>query len=212
VQAHLVLRPAEGEALDLPGREEAGDAARARCGAGEERVAVGPAAVGDPGLGAGDAIPVGHSLGLAGERRGVRARLRLGEAVGAHHLAGEHVRQPALLLLGGAERRERVAGEPVHAHRDGDGGPARRELLEYLQVDLVRLGSATVLLGVGQAQQAGRAERGEEPLGVGLGPLVLLDARRELLVGELAGESEQVLGLGGGQHALDGHDRSSYRY
>jgi hypothetical protein len=100
----------------------------------------------------------------------------------------------------------------VHAHGDGHGGPARRELLEHLQVHLVRLRPAAVLLGVGQPQQAGGAERGEQALRVGLGPLVLLDACGELLVGEFAGEREQVLGLRGGQQAVDGHGRSSYRY
>src|SRR3712207_7276626 len=40
VQAHLLLRPAERQALDLPRREEAGDAARALPGAGEQRVEV----------------------------------------------------------------------------------------------------------------------------------------------------------------------------
>jgi hypothetical protein len=93
----------------------------------------------------------------------------------------------------------------VHAGRHGHGRPARRELLEHLQVDLVRLAPAADLLGVGQPEQPRLAERREQALRIGLGPLVLVDARRELLVREVAGQVEQVLGLLGGQQPVDGH-------
>ena len=48
-------------------------------------------------------------------------------------------RRPALALLVRAERRERVAGQRVDARAERAGQPAAAELLEHLQVDLVRL-------------------------------------------------------------------------
>src|SRR3712207_7850448 len=51
------------------------------------------------------------------------------------------------------------------------------------------------LLRVGQAEQAEPAEGREQPLGIGLGPLVLVHAGRQLLVRDLSDEREQVLGL-----------------
>lgn len=137
------------------------------------------------------------------------AGLRLGEAVAADGAALQHLRQPALLLLGGAEGVERVAGEGVDAGGDGDGRPARGELFENLQVDLVRLASAAVLLRVRQAEESGLAEGREESLGIGLGGLVLVHLGRELLVGDLPGEGDEVRCLGGGKQAVDIHGDSS---
>src|SRR3712207_8175475 len=65
------------------------------------------------------------------------------------------------------------------------------------------------LLRVGQAEQAEPAEGREQPLGIGLGPLVLVHAGRQLLVRDLSDEREQVLGLLAGQQAVDGHSGSS---
>ena len=97
----------------------------------------------------------------------------------------------------------------MDAHADRHRRPARGELLQYLQVDLVGLAATPELLGVGEAEQPGGTQRREEPFGIGLGALVLLDARRQLLVGEVAGEREQVSGLLRGQHPVDGHGDSS---
>jgi hypothetical protein len=93
----------------------------------------------------------------------------------------------------------------VHRHGDGHRRPPGAELLEHLQVDLVGLPSPTELLRVGQPEQAEPAEGREQPLGIGLGPLVLVHAGRQLLVRDLADEREQVLRLLAGQQAVDGH-------
>lgn len=211
LEAHLAFGGAEAEALGGAGREEAGDAVAAGGGAGEEGVEPGPAAVGDPRLGAVDPVPaaVVLPLGLAAEGGRVGAGLGLGEAVAADHAALQHRGQPAFLLLGGAEGVQRVAGEGVDAGGDGDGRPARGELFEDLEVDLVGLASAAVLLRVRQAEETGLAEGREEPFGVRLGGLVLVHLGRELLVGDLPGEGDEVRCLGGGKQAVDIHGDSS---
>ena len=98
-----------------------------------------------------------------------------------------------------------MRGQAVHADRDGDRGPARGDFLEHLQVDLVRLAAAAPLLGLRQAQQPGGAELREHAFGVGLRLLVLVDDRLEHLVGDVAGQFDQVVGLLGGQQPVDGH-------
>ena len=74
VQPHLLLGLAERQALDVARREEARDAAAARPGAGEERVEVDLAAVGDPRLRAGD--PVARRRCARPCTRGRRRRTR----------------------------------------------------------------------------------------------------------------------------------------
>ena len=113
--------------------------------------------------------------------------------------------QPALLLLVGAERQQRMRRQAVHADGHRDGGPARGDLLEHLQVHLVRLAAAAPLLGLRQAQQARGAELREHAVGVRLGPLVLVDDRIEHLVGDVAGQRDQLRGLVGGEQAVDRH-------
>ncbi len=115
-------------------------------GAHHEVVEVGHSPVGDPRLRAGDDVVVALAHGAGLQRRGVGARRRLGQAVGAEQLAAEHVGQPALLLLVGAVRRDREAGERVHGHRHAHRQPGAGELLERLQVDLVGLAAAAELL------------------------------------------------------------------
>ncbi len=189
------------------GHQEAGDALRAFAGAGEQVVEVGDPAVGDPRLRPGDAVPAVGCGGLARQGGGVRAGLRFGQAVGADR--GCRRACPGsqrCCLLVGAEREQGMAGQAVHADRDGDGGPARRDLLEHLQVDLVGLAAAAPLLGVRQAQQPRLAERREHTLRVGLGLLVLDrrsgrgPCRRSSRV-----ELDQLVGLIGGKKTVDGH-------
>ena len=108
--------------------------------------------------------------------------MRLGQAVGAEQLTAEQLRQPALLLLLGARVEQPEAAQRVHAGADTDRGPRRGDLLEYLEVDLVRLAAATVLLRVGQAQQAGPAKRGEHLPVERVRALGLVHQRAQLLV------------------------------
>ncbi len=113
--------------------------------------------------------------------------------------------QPALLLLAGAVRRQREARQPVHAGGHRDRRPARAELLEDLQVHLVRLAAAALLLGVGQPEQPRLAERAEQPVGQRLGGLAGRGPRGELLVADVPDQREELGRLGRGQQAVDGH-------
>ena len=85
----------------------------------------------------------------------------------------------------------------MHADAFGDRGPHRRELLDDLQVDLERLATTAVLLGVGQAEQAGLAESAEHLAGKPALGLVGRCLGRELLADQLAGQVEQCGGLFG---------------
>ena len=83
--------------------------------------------------------------------------------------------------------------------------PAARQDLQHLQVDLVRLGAAAVLLRVRQPEQAGPAERADHLARELAARLEVLDPRRQLAVGQLGRQGEQVAGLVGGQDAFDRH-------
>ena len=98
-----------------------------------------------------------------GRHRGdVGAGQRLGEAVGAELLAGEHARQQGLLLRRGCRTSPRGSRSGVCTlDADGHAHPGRGDLLDDLEVDLVGLAAAAELLGVGQRQQAGAAQRAE---------------------------------------------------
>ncbi len=166
VQAHLLLGRAERDALGVARHDEAGQPAGAVVGGADEgRVEVGVAGVRDPGLGAlervcrGVGVVVGRRPGA--HRGDVGAGAALGQAVGAELVAGEHRREQGLLLRVGAELGHGVAGEGVDRDADGDAHPGRGDLLDDLEVDLVGLAAAAELLGVGQRQQAGAAERAE---------------------------------------------------
>ncbi len=206
VQAHLLLGFAEAQALGSVGHEEARDALRTGVrGTREERVEIGLATVGDPRLRSGDAVSTVDRGRPAREGGGIRSGLRLGQAVCADGVAAEHVRKPRVLLFVGAVGGQGETGEAVHAHRDRDRSPPGSEFFEDLEVDLVGLVAAAELLGVRQAQQSGRTECREHTLRERLGALVLVDARGQDLVGDVAGQLDQVVGLLGGQKTLDSH-------
>ena len=127
----------------------------------ERRVEVGVPAVGDPGLLAAGQPAVVAVLRGGPHGGGVGAGVRLGQAVGAEQLPAHHVGQQVAALGLGAEPVDREAGQRVHADAERDAGPARRELLDDLQVDLVGLAAAADVLAEGQAEQAGVPERAE---------------------------------------------------
>ena len=105
-----------------------------------------------------------------------------------------------------------MAGQRVHADAESDTRPAGSDLLEHLQVDLVRLTAATVLLGHRQRHQVGLAQQGEDVAGEPLGLLVLGGQGQQLAVGDVADEVDQVVRLRGRQLALDGHRQAFCRY
>ena len=93
----------------------------------------------------------------------------------------------------------------MDADADRDARPGAGDLLERLQVDLVGLPGAADLLRVRHPEEAELAELAEDVArerAVGLG---LRGARRQLGGGDVAGEPDDLLGLGGGQVALGGH-------
>jgi hypothetical protein len=192
--AHLALGRARADAGGAGRDVKAADAARPLRpgrlprGPGDEGVEVRLAGVADPGLDAVDpeAVAVGHGPG--GQRGGVRPALRLGQAVGAEHLAAQQAGEPPLLLLRRARGGQRETGERVHAHAQADGQPRPRQLLHHLQVDLVGLAAAAPPLRVGQAEQPRPAQQAERLAREGPGPLRGGGGRLQLLDGQLVGE------------------------
>jgi len=128
----------------------------------------------------------------APQRRGIGAGLRLGEAVCADLFTRQHARQPTVPLRVGAERQQRMRREAVHADRDRDRRPACGDLLEHLQIDLVGLAAATPLFWLRQTEQPCGTQLREHPFGIGLGLLVRVHDRVEHLVGDIAGQRDQV--------------------
>ena len=111
-------------------------------------------------------VAVAHRPGA--QRGGVGAGGGLGQAVGAEQPAAEHRGQVLGLLLLGAVGGERVAGQGVHADAEADGEPGRGELLEDLEVDLVRLVAAAVLGSYGRpsspdSESSVKTSRGKRP-------------------------------------------------
>ena len=204
-QPHLLLGGAEGHAGRVRRDDErAQPAGRVVARAGEEDVVVGARAVADPLLGAGDDVRVAVEPGPGLDAADVGARLRLGQAVGAEPVAAQHPRQPGRALLVGGVGSDHGCGQGVHAHADRDARPDRGDLLDDLQVDLVRLAAPAELLGERQAQQPGLAQQGVRRRRELARLLRVVDLRRELLGHQLAGQLEERLGLLGRQQAVDG--------
>ena len=136
--------------------------------------------------------------------------MRLRQAVGAEQLPADHVGQQVAALRLGAEPVDREAGQRVHADAQRDAGPARRELLDDLQVDLVGLAAAADVLAEGQAEQPGLARASGRPR-AGTAPR----ARTAAACGaSSASASSRVsarrsYGLAGGQFAVDRHGSPS---
>ncbi len=190
--AHLVLGRGRGETGSVARYQEAGDAVRlVRLGAGHHAVEVGDAGVRDPCLVAVQLVAVGLAHGVGGQRRGVRAGLRFGQAVGTEALTGEQLRQQPGALLVRAEGRRRVAGERVHADRQRNREPGAGQHLQYLQVGPVRLTAAAVLLGVGQAEEPGPSEGSDQLPRELTRALSIVGTGPQLLARELLGECEQ---------------------
>lgn len=94
-------------------------------------------------------------------------------------------------------------------YRDADTHchPRRRNLFQGLQIDLVRLVGAAVFGGVGQTEQAGPGEQGEDLSREVPGAFLLGRVRGDLVLRDVADERDQVPGLLRGQlpvHRLRG--------
>ena len=79
--------------------------------------------------------------------------------------------------------------------------------LEDLQIDLVGLAGSAVGLGIGQAEQPAAAQRAQHVARELAAGLVVVGLAGELPGGELAGQLEQVVGLGAGQNPIHRHRR-----
>ncbi len=144
--------------------------------------------------------PLAHRAGT--QRRGVRARLRLGQAEGADMPPGRERAQPAILLRVGAELVQHLAGRRVvHGNQGGDRAVPGRDLLDQHRVsDRIEL-RAVPRGGRGRAQDAELAQRGDD---FRLDPLRLLARRRagrEPLLAEAAAHfHDHRIGFDHGAH------------
>ena len=85
---------------------------------------VGHAAVGDPGFCAVDDVAVALANGLRGERRRVRAGLRLGQRVASDFFAARERHEEFLFLLVRAEAMDRIAIQRILHGKNHAGGSA----------------------------------------------------------------------------------------
>ncbi len=143
--------------------QEQGDALGAMrgVGLGRQHHHVAQLAVGDEHLLAVDDVVAAVAGGAGADVLQVGAGVRLGHAERADGLAGDHFRQPVLLLLFGAERLD-VGGDEVAMDQEaGTGEAAARQFLEHHHVEQVVQAEAAVLFRDGATEHAGFA--GLEP-------------------------------------------------
>jgi hypothetical protein len=171
----------------------------------ERRVEVRLPAVGHPGLLAAGQPAVVPALGGGAHGGWVGAGVRLREAVRTEQPAADELREDVATLLGRAEPVDGEAGQRVDAQPQGHARPSGGQLLDDLEVDRVGLRATADVLGEGQPEQAGVAEQPEHLAGKALLALVLRGLRCQFGVGDLAGQRDEILGLAGGQFAIDGH-------
>jgi hypothetical protein len=93
----------------------------------------------------------------------------------------------------------------VHADTHPDTHPSCGQLLQHLEVHLVRLPAAAVLLVERQREQSGAAQEREHIAREAFTGLVVRRAGSELLGSDLTDEAEQVVRLGRRQEAIDRH-------
>lgn len=139
------------------------------------------------------------------QRPGIGTRVGFGQGVRAQGLAAQHPRQEFGPLCLGAERGHRVAGQCVHTHADGDGGPARGDLLQHLEVDRVGLTPAADVLTERQGQQPDLAQETEDLAGKPALVLELGDPWFQFLVRDVRDQFQQVTGLAGWQFTFYFH-------
>ncbi len=155
LDAELLLRGAEGDALVGLLDDEGADALAALLGVGHghHRVVLAHARVGDPALHAVQDVVVAVADGLRLHAGRVRARVRLGEGVREHRVAlGERGHVPLLQVLGTREdHRERA--QLVHRGDEGGGRADAGHLLDHdHRGQRVRAGAAVLLGHVDRVQ------------------------------------------------------------
>ena len=187
--AHLGLVARDRVALGIRGHEEAADALLAGVGVGhgEDHRDIRPGAAGDELLGAAEAIAVAVRHCAGAQVRRVRARLRLGEAEAAQHVAAREGAEEAFLLLFGAAPEYAGADQRVvDAHRRGRADIARRDLLHGERVGHV-VGTRPVPFRRHQhPHEPEPAHAGEDVVRVAAVQVPIARVRRELALGEVA--------------------------
>jgi hypothetical protein len=159
----------------------------------EDQVAVGLGGVGDPDLGAGQAVGIrcarraADGRGRRPQRGGIGPGVGLGQGEGTQRLAGQHGCQPARLLLGRAPGDDRELRQDVDRQGDGHGHVSRAQLLHDQGPAEVRHAGAADHLGEWRAGQAQGAHGREQRAVVALVRIARDGPRRDLALGELAG-------------------------
>ena len=143
--AHLGLEARDRVALGFRRHEEAADALLARVGFGdgEDHRHIRPGAAGDELLGSAEAVAVAVRHGAGAQVGGIGARLRLGEAEAAEHVAAREGAEEALFLRRRAALENAGADQRVvDAHRRRRADVAGRDLLHGERVgDVVGAGA-----------------------------------------------------------------------
>ena len=154
-----------GEAAIIGEYHESRDAAGARRLAGprKQRVDVGDAPVGDPGLLAVDDIIVAVGARRAGHRRDVRAGLLLRQGKGREPFARTHFWQDGFAQLCGAAERDRTGAEPLHGEGEIGKAVGIGERLAR-QADRARVDRRRIAVGRrnGAIEQARRTHRAHQ--------------------------------------------------
>ena len=187
--AHLGLVTGDRVTLRLGRHEEAADPllAGVRVGHGKDQREVSLGAAGDELLGAAQpvAVAVRHRAGSQVGR--IRARLRLGQAEAAEHVAPRERAQEAFLLLFGARSHQAGADQRVvDAHRRGRADIAGGDLLHGERIGHVVRAGAVPFRRHQHAHEPELAHPGEDVIGVTAVQVPLAGMGGELVGGEVA--------------------------
>ncbi len=178
---------------------------RLRIGLHQQREAGAFDAVGDPGLGAVDDVVVAVAARRHADALQVGAGVGLGEREPAADLAARKARQPALLLLLGAEFLDRERQHQVRVEDAGDRHPDRRDAHDDLGVDRGGQAEAAVFDADGRAEQAELLHLRDDLGGPAIGVVVLLHDRLDVALEPAIDRREQLrlIGLLEGALAAD---------
>jgi hypothetical protein len=147
----------------------------------------GPAAVGDPVLGAVEQVVVAHVLGRGALLGGVGTGLGLGKAEGAHHLTGSQRTQVFLLLRLVAEGLQAPGHQAVVHRHDHRAGTVHLGQLLHDQHVAQRVHAPAAPLGIDHHAEEAEFAHAPDLFGrVGHGRIALDHAGLEFVLGEIA--------------------------
>ena len=187
---HAVCREGIGVVAARLLGEQHGQAAVARLlriGAYQQRHQVGANRMGDPGLVAVDLVDVAlaHRAGL--QRSEIGAGIGLGEHRRRQQLAGSDLRQPFLLLLGGAAAEDQFGGDLRAGAERADPDIAARELLGDHAHGFLAQPHAAEFFRNGQPEHAELRHVADDlHRDIAVGAVPALRVADDLAVGELA--------------------------